>query len=450
MLTDRGRLSPSPARTAAGSRLRRPAWILRLVAGVAVAAAGLVLAGSATAATYTVDSTDGGGPNGSCTAAAADCNLAAAITQSNSNGDIDTIDFDPSVQGEIDLISDLPTISDGVTVAGPGAGNLAIDGQNSHRPFTLGAGREQVLISDLALRRGRAVAGGTIYVEVTALRLDGVRIEDSESVSGSTPARCGSAGSGGVGGAIFARASAVEINDSVIADSKGSGRGGAICLQVDSPLTVTGSQILSSSSEGDGGAIAAFGDSPVKIERSILTDNRTTTDGAQGGAVYADSSDVEITQSTLSGNLVPGRGSSGGAVYSTGTARVSVYSSAFSGNQAPDYDFFGSGGAIAAFGGGPLTVEGSSFSANVGGQGGGGAIRTSVDLDVENSTFVGNLSEAGAAIYSTGGQIDTDSITVTDNDNAGAAIDWTAREGRSATRSWRAIGGVLPSSWATM
>ena len=423
MLTDRGRLFSSPASRAPNGRLRHLVWILRLVAVAAVATTGLVLAGSAAAATYTVDNTDGGGANGSCTAAAADCNLAAAITQSNSNGDIDTIDFDPSVQGEIDLISDLPGVSDGVNIAGPGAGNLAIDGQNSHRPFTLGAGGEQVLISGLALRRGRAVAGGTIYVEVTALRLDGVRIEDSESVSGATPARCGSAGTGGVGGAIFARVSAVEINDSVIADSKGSDRGGAICLQVDSPLTVTDSEILSSASGGDGGAIAAFGDSPVTIERSTLTDNRTTTDGAHGGAVYADSSDVEITQSTLSGNLVPGANSSGGAVYSAGTSRVSVYSSTFTGNKAPDFDFSGAGGAIAAFGGGPLTVEGSTFSGNAAGAGGGGAIRTSVDLDVENSTFADNLSEAGAAVYSTSGQIDADSITVTDNDNAGAAID---------------------------
>lgn len=404
-------------------RARGPLSAIRVAAVAVIAAAGLALVPTfATAATYTVDNSDGGPQNGDCTAAPADCNLAAAISRSNSNGGPDTIDFDPSLQGEIDLGAALPAVSDGVTIAGPGAGVLAVDGQNSHRLIRLGTGGEQVQISDLTFRRGRSVGGGAIYAEVTPLRIDGMRIEDSESVSGSTPARCGAAGTGGVGGAIFARNSAVEINDSVIADSKGSGRGGAICLQVGSPLNVTGSEILSSASTNDGGAIAAFGDSPVTIERSTLSGNRTGADEADGGAVYADSSDVEIAESTLSGNLALGRDSSGGAVYATGTSRISVYSSTFAGNRAPDYDFSGSGGAIAAFGGEPLTVEGSSFSDNEAGQGGGGAIRTRVDLDVENSTFFDNSSLSGSAIYSTGGQIDAESITATANDNADAAI----------------------------
>ena len=436
VLTDRGRFSTSPDGRATNGLSRRHARLFCIAAVTAFAAAGLLLPGPAAAATYTVDNGDGGGPDGSCTAAASDCNLAAAITQSNASPATDAIDFAPSLQGEIDLGADLPTISDGVTIAGPGAGTLAIDGENSHRPMRLAAGGEQVRISGLTIRRGRATAGGAIYVEVTPLALEGMRIEDSEAVSaGSTPARCGSIGVGGIGGAIFARNSAVEINDSVIADSKGSERGGAICLQVGSPLTVTGSEILSSAAAKDGGAIAAFGNSPVTIERSTLADNRTTTDDADGGAIYASDSDVEITQSTLSGNLAPGSNSTGGAVHATGTSRVSAHSSTFTGNLAPDYDFSGAGGAIAAFGGAPLTVEGSSFSGNEAGIGGGGAIRTTVDLVLENSTFFDNSSLYGAAVYATVGQVDIESITATANDNAGGAVELDSGSGGSIRNS---------------
>lgn len=108
------------------------------------------------AATFTVTSTADDGSTGT---------LRWAITQANSSAGSDTIDFDGSVSGVITLTSNLPSITDTLTITGPGQNILSIDGANLYRPFTFtfGSNAGKVLtLSDLTLRRGGGAGEGQV------------------------------------------------------------------------------------------------------------------------------------------------------------------------------------------------------------------------------------------------------------------------------------------------
>ena len=68
----------------------------------------------------------------------------------------DTITF--SVAGTITLTSGALTISDDLTITGPGAGSLAISGNNASRVFLINAGNT-VEISGLTIKDGTGGAG---------------------------------------------------------------------------------------------------------------------------------------------------------------------------------------------------------------------------------------------------------------------------------------------------
>jgi ABC-type phosphate transport system substrate-binding protein len=117
--------STSVARSADSRRSRRPVWVGRLAALLAVFC---LCAAGARAATLTVntlaDSTDAAT---TCTTSGT-CSLRDAITQAGSG---DTINF--SVTGTITLGSDLPAITASLTITGPGAGMLTVSGDNAYQ-----------------------------------------------------------------------------------------------------------------------------------------------------------------------------------------------------------------------------------------------------------------------------------------------------------------------------
>ena len=64
------------------------------------------------------------------------------------------ITFQNGLSGVITLSANLPAITTGTTIQGPGASLLAINGANQYRPFTVNAANNLVTISGLAMRRG--------------------------------------------------------------------------------------------------------------------------------------------------------------------------------------------------------------------------------------------------------------------------------------------------------
>ena len=84
--------------------------------------------------------------------------------------------FDPSLHGgSIGLNSQL-TISQSITIAGPGASKLTIDGLGHGRVFHVQPGAGTAIISGLTLTGGQGVQyGGGIFDQAT-LKLDGVGV----------------------------------------------------------------------------------------------------------------------------------------------------------------------------------------------------------------------------------------------------------------------------------
>ncbi len=89
--------------------------------------------------------------------------LREAIAFANADpGGGDTISFAPYVQGVVDLsLGTLPTITASMTIDGPGANVLTVDGQGQSGIFSLGAGAN-ITISGLTLADGSAFKGGAI------------------------------------------------------------------------------------------------------------------------------------------------------------------------------------------------------------------------------------------------------------------------------------------------
>jgi hypothetical protein len=100
------------------------------------------------AATFTVTSLSDDGTTGT---------LRWAITQANATAGDDTIGFDGSLNGTITLTSNLPGVTDTVTINGNGQNNTVIDGVNLYRPFTFtfgGNSGKTLTLNDMTLRRG--------------------------------------------------------------------------------------------------------------------------------------------------------------------------------------------------------------------------------------------------------------------------------------------------------
>ena len=80
----------------------------------------------------------------------------------------DTIDFAPSLVGQVITLRSELLIDKNLTITGPGAGQLTVSGNNSSRVFEV-AGGMQASLSGLSIRNGYAVNGAGILVDTGAV-----------------------------------------------------------------------------------------------------------------------------------------------------------------------------------------------------------------------------------------------------------------------------------------
>ena len=330
---------------------------------VAVFALGV---GTAHAATFTVTSTADAGPG----------TLRDAVDLANAAPGADTINF--AVTGTITLTTGAIRILDALTIQGPGAANLTIDGNQASRifvtfeatsppcPATTGPSDFLVTISGLTLRNGwRSVAnssGGAIS-SARSLVLDSVIVRDNAAKSG-----------GAIGFWAQFPGQSLTIRDSqfidnrareLVAGNTGAYQGGALiaadnCLGVRSPATVT-------------------------IERSLFTGNRVQPgplEGRAGAMAIYDNITATITDTRIVGNVVEPPSPLGGLAYPGGGINADTTS---------------------------LTIERSEVADNCGGYGGGifvngsnAALQAPGQANVFrliNSTVSGNTGGAGRRRY---------------------------------------------------
>jgi predicted outer membrane repeat protein len=306
--------------------------------------------------------------------------------------DGDTIDF--AVTGTITLTTGELPVNDSITISGPGAANLAVNGNLMSRVFHIGSGKT-VIISDLTIANGFIAfgdSGGGIYNDHATLTINACAMSGNSGGSG--------------GGAAY--------NDGTFGSAT---------------LTVTDS-VFTSNSGFDGGAIFSngfSGDTTVNIERTTITANSGDEAGgiySVGGGGQAGSATLHISDSTFSNNSST---LTAGAVYSngsgSGTATLQISNSTFSSNSATNLN----GGAIyndGANGNATAQVKNSTFSGNTAGDTGGGIFNagSSGIAIVEIGDTVLNAGAAGANIANEAGTVTSHGYNIS-SDNGGGYLN---------------------------
>ncbi|MGH3609290.1 MAG: choice-of-anchor Q domain-containing protein, partial [Pseudonocardiaceae bacterium] len=396
-----------------------------LVAGLALSSSALFAANAQAQALTVMSSNDD--PAGTLCTSGSCTTLRDAISQANADGTSDTITFDPSVTGPIDIHVNGPlnvTTPQGLTITGPGAGNLAITGGGTVQDFHISpsSGVPAVSITGLTLTNGSSSTQGGAVDNVNAnLTLTNDVVSDSTTTNGVG------------GGGIYSDGPLNLSGTTVTGNTASSGPGGGVRLATphgkyfSSPVneTIVNSTISGNTSAGNGGGVDADGGSNVSASQAKITDNQATGSSAYGGGINATGATLTLTDSTVSGNssaesagggrLSPTFGATiSGTTFSGNTAvyggglvinnfsskysPIKVETSTISGNQATHGAGVYLGGADS-----PVTIDRSTLSGNTGGPGsfGGGleiygGIYAPVGL--VDSTVSGNAANIGAGV----------------------------------------------------
>lgn len=271
--------------------------------------------------------------------------LRGAITQANANPG-STITFANGVTGTITLKSPLPAIASTMTVLGPGASKLIVDGRSLYRPFFVDARDGVVTISGLTLQNGRdndRIGGGAIWSDTELAVSDCVLatntavgtnhgggaamnwgkatfsncvFQNNTATAGATDggavssygqlniANCEFSGNaakafGGTGGAVSCPIGSLKIVDSSFVSNQAAGHGGAITVWSGSTATVSGCVFSGNTASGTAGAI--LNDSVLDLTNCTLVANGTAS-GDIGAIQNSLGSNATITNCTLAQN----------------------------------------------------------------------------------------------------------------------------------------------------
>jgi predicted outer membrane repeat protein len=299
------------------------------------------------AATFTVTNTNNSGTG----------SLRQAITDANNTPGADTITF--NVTGTITLNGQFPGITGDLTITGPGASSLTIDGNNVGRAFYINSG-VNVTISGITITKGK----------VTGTDLGGaIRNHGTLTVNNCTF----SSNSAYAGSAIHSTGT-LNVTDSTFSSNTASDRG---TINNTGTLNVTNSTFSGNSAPWGN----IHNDGTATVTNSTFTGNSAIG----GGGILNETGTLTVTGSTFSNNVLPSDESYGGGIDNTATATVT--NCTFTGNYAV------AGGGIGNWG--TLTVINSTFSGNSATHGGGVYISSSRGTATLNNTIIANSTTGG-------------------------------------------------------
>jgi hypothetical protein len=383
----------------------------RLAAGVGIAglaaAGAMVTASPANAATFQVTSSADSGSG----------TLRAAVASAAPG---DTITFAPSVTSIV-LSSEIE-INEPLTISGPGAGALTIDGNSVTRIFDIESVSGGVTLSGLTLSNATAEGswGGAIYagyvgqLTLSAMTFSGnqasrngggidafhtnLTVTDSTFTGNAAGAAIGESGeSDGNGGAISAgthgggNGYTVSITGSTFSGDTAD-NGGAVFGYDLAGMTVSGSTFNANLASSEGGGAFAL-DTPLAVSGSQFTGN--TASGAGGGLmVQTPGGPTTIDSSAFTGNSTVAliSGGAGIAVFGAGDQTVKITATAISGNST-----LGAGGGIASVFS-IVDIAGSSISGNSAAEGGGLAGLISAFALTDSSLAANSATIAGGGV----------------------------------------------------
>ncbi len=229
----------------------------------------------------------------------------------------DTIDL-TSLTGTITLTSGgLPQMIDPMTINGPGADTLTIDGDGTtDRIFFMddaSASPVSFGINNLTVTGG---AGILVSDDTSTLTLESVTVTINTTATDAG----GGIRNDGVGGIGGSAAGTIIINNCNIIGNSTTGHGGGITNQDGGIMTITNSTISGNISASRGGAIRNNDDdSVITISNSTISDNTSALDG---GAISNDDDDgntITLLNVTITNNRTTG-GDGGGISNENGGA----------------------------------------------------------------------------------------------------------------------------------
>ena len=229
-----------------------------------------------------------------------------------------TITF--AVTGTITLTGGALDVEQSLTIQGPGAGKITINGNNSAQSiFSIGTSNPSVdaTISGLTITGGNAngtsfaQGGGIVYAGSQTLTVSACTITGNQSTGG--------------GAGIYCQSGRLAVTDSTISGNSSSGSE-IIGVGIDvasGSATITGSTISGNTGSGstvcEGGGVNVFG--LLTMVNSTVTGNVVSANIAGAGGVLI-TGESTITSSTIAGNSASGTmtGAGGGLVVSRGSS----------------------------------------------------------------------------------------------------------------------------------
>jgi uncharacterized protein DUF1566 len=298
------------------------------------------------AATYIVTNTNDSGVG----------SLRQAIFDSNATAEADTINF--GVTGAITLSSSLTQIVYSLTINGPGAENLTINGASAYQLFffsgPMGPPSQTFHISGLNLTGGSRAQGGAISL---------------------------------------ASNQTLTVDSCILSGNEATTNGGGISCWGNSTLIVQNSTVSGNDATTSGGGISIEDDSIVTIDNVTISSNTASI----GGGIYNDGNSLNISNSTISNN---GPVNSGGGIYNSGGTMI-LTNVTISGNTA------NVGGGISTASS-TLILYNVTISNNTGNNNGGG-IYNGGTVTFQNAIIANNLGsgnncgDAGGGIFNSVG-----------------------------------------------
>jgi hypothetical protein len=304
----------------------------------------------------------------------------------------DTVDLSALTCGSITLQTGaIPVDLERLTIIGPGANELTIDGNDSDRVFTH-SGAGLLTLRGLTIAHGRIAApaayGGCIFstgpLSIYDSRVTGCTAEGETAAAGGGILSFGILNIGGT---------TIDANTAVSSAGDATDR----------------------SAEG-GGIVAA---QSVVMQTSVVSGNtaHAMVGGAYGGGIVAlgtASDALSVKYSTFSGNIASGNSTSlpsggGGVLSSVPTA---IFASTIDHNHAD--------AAAGIYCGAPLEINGSTVSGNVATFAAGGVLAQNA-ITIANSTIAFNNggSEGGGGVVFESSAVDLESSILADNTPSG-------------------------------
>jgi hypothetical protein len=403
----------------------------------------LIAANAALASTFTVTSVNDAGAG----------SLRQAVSDANGNAGPDAIVFAPGVVGKISLTSGDISVTDSVTITGPGAKVLTISGRHASRVF---------IIDDGNLTGDSPVA------------ISGLTLADG-ATGNCTPPQATNGG-----GALRSRES-LTLTNVIVRDSFAAGSGGGLAFQptqAGQSLTVQGSEFVDNRAGCNGATTSASGgglevgidgsaantvSATVLIQDSRIAGNWAVRSG--GGLRLLTPGSITLKNVVVSGNSATGAGGGLFVAYGTGVPMPSVLvdSSEISSNYAGNSGVGGGGVSVyndLATAQTPATrmvlvIRDSSISGNKSrnGPAGGISVYGNAALTVQNSTVANNTTaEQSTAPPSMAGgifrQIGVQAGTATPNLEGTVTIQSSILSGNSGTIGMDDLGQLSTEAFA--